>query len=90
MLYGAASSPIVAITAINADHTMFELPSACSFCTFCTAGTANQTQVIAYAERYLMAFFARELLGDTSVGSAFAGAGASQDVAAGLVSIQSK
>jgi dienelactone hydrolase len=90
MLYGAASSPIVAITAINADHTMFEDPSNCSFCSFCTAGTANQTQVIAYAERYLMAFFARELLGDTSVGSAFAGAGASQDVAVGLVTIQSK
>jgi hypothetical protein len=69
---------------------MFEVPSECEFCSFCTAGTASQAQVIAYAERYLMAFFARQLLGDTSVGAAFEGAGASQDVAAGLVTIESK
>lgn len=90
VLYQAAVSPAVAITAVNADHTMFEDPSNCSFCTLCTAGTANAAQVLAYSVRYLTAFFARELLGDSSVGAAFQGAGASQDVAAGLVQIVSK
>lgn len=90
VLYQAAASPAVAITAVNADHTMFEDPSSCSFCTLCTAGTAKAAQVLAYSVRYLTAFFARELLGDSSVGAAFQGAGASQDVAAGLVQLVSK
>lgn len=90
MLYGAASSPIVAITAINADHTMFEDPSSCSFCAICTAGTAKQTDVIAYSVRYVTAFFARELLGDATVGATFDGAGATLDTAAGLVQVESK
>jgi hypothetical protein len=37
-----------------------------------------------------MAFFARELLGDASVGSAFQGAGIAHDVNAGLVTVESK
>ncbi len=90
VLYQAAVSPIVAITAVSADHTMFEDPSNCSFCTLCTAGTANAAEVLAYSARYMTAFFARELLGDSSVGAAFQGAGASQDVAAGRVQIVSK
>jgi len=90
VLYQAAVSPAVAITAMNADHTMFEDPSNCSFCTLCTAGTATAAQVLAYSVRYLAAFFARELLGDSSVGAAFQGAGAGQDVAAGLVQVVSK
>lgn len=90
VLYAAAVSPAVAITAIDADHTMFEDPTQCSFCSACTAGTANAAQVLAYAERYLTAFFARELEGDATVGPAFAGAGANQDVAAGLTQIVSK
>lgn len=90
MLYQAASSPAVAITAVNADHTMFEDPADCSFCTLCTAGTASQPVVLATAVRYLTAFFAREMLGDASVGAAFQGAGASADVAAGIIQIVSK
>jgi dienelactone hydrolase len=90
VLYAAASSPAVAITAIAADHTMFELASACSFCTLCTAGTASQPDVLAMAVRYLTAFFARQLLGDATVGKAFAGAGASQDEAAGRIQLVSK
>ncbi|HTQ47660.1 MAG TPA: hypothetical protein VMI75_33115 [Polyangiaceae bacterium] len=90
VLYQAAASPAVAITAMNADHTMFEDPSNCSFCTLCTAGSANAAQVLAYSVRYLTAFFARELLSDSSVGAAFQGAGASQDVSAGLVQLVSK
>ena len=90
VLYAAAASPAVAVTVPNADHTMFEDPASCSFCTLCTAGTANQPQVLSTAVRYLTAFFARQLLGDASVGAAFAGAGAGADLAAGLVQIQSK
>jgi hypothetical protein len=69
---------------------MFEDPASCSFCTVCTAGTASQPLVLSTAVRYLTAFFARQLLGDTSVGTAFLGAGASQDVAAGTIQIVSK
>jgi dienelactone hydrolase len=90
VLYSAASSPTVAITAINADHTMFEDASACTFCALCTAGTANQATVLSTSVRYLTAFFARVLLGDASVGAAFAGAGANQDVAAGIITIEAK
>jgi len=90
VLYQAAASPAVAITAIDADHTMFEDPAHCSFCSLCTAGTASQPVVLSTAVRYLTAFFARQLLGDASVGAAFAGAGASQDVAAGITQIVSK
>jgi dienelactone hydrolase len=90
VLYAAAASPSVAITAVDADHTMFEDPAHCSFCTLCTAGTASQPVVLATAVRYLTAFFARELLGDASVGAAFQGAGASQDEAAGIITLVSK
>ncbi|MGO8991812.1 MAG: chlorophyllase/cutinase-like alpha/beta fold protein [Polyangiaceae bacterium] len=89
-LYGDASSPAVAITALNADHTMFEDPADCSFCTLCTAGTASQPTVLATAVRYLTAYFARQLLGDATVGATFAGAGINQDVAAGIVTVVSK
>jgi dienelactone hydrolase len=90
VLYAAASSPAVAMTAIDADHTMFEDAANCTLCTVCTAGTAKQTLVLATAVRYLTAFFARELLGDATVGAAFQGAGANQDVAAGIITIESK
>jgi dienelactone hydrolase len=90
-LYRAAASPAVAITAINADHTMFEDPAHCSRCWLCRpAGTADASQVLAYSVRYLTAFFARELLADVSVGGAFEGAGAAADVNAGLIEISSK
>jgi dienelactone hydrolase len=89
-LYEAAASPAVAITAAGADHTMFQDPANCRFCSLCTQGTANPSAVIDYSVRYLTAFFARELLGDKSVGAAFEGAGAAGDVKAGLIEIASK
>lgn len=89
-LYDAATSPAVAITALEADHTMFQDPANCNFCNFCTKGTANPSTVLGYSVRYLTAFFARELLGDRSVGAAFEGAGAAADVKAGLIQITSK
>ena len=90
-LYRAAGSPAVAITAIKADHTMFEDPAHCSRCWFCKpAGTAAASKVLAYSVRYLTAFFARELMGDVSVGSAFEGAGSAADVNAGLIELSSK
>jgi hypothetical protein len=69
---------------------MFGSPNNCSLCSLCTAGTASQTLVESTAVRYLTAYFARQLLGDASVGATFAGAGASEDVAAGTVQIESK
>jgi hypothetical protein len=53
-------------------------------------GTANPQVVLDYAVRYLTAFFARELLGDSSVGTTFQGAGATADLAAGLIQVTSK
>jgi dienelactone hydrolase len=91
VLYAAAPSPSVLITAVNASHTEFEVQTACVDCAVCVPmGTANQQVVLAYAVRYLTAFFARELLGDASVGKTFLGAGATADQAAGLVQITSK
>ena len=86
-LYDVAASPAVAITALDADHTMFQDPANCHFCSLCTKGTANPSTVLGYSVRYLTAFFARELLGDKSVGAAFEGAGATADGKAGLIQI---
>jgi hypothetical protein len=91
VLYAAAPSPSVVITAVNASHTEFEVASACVDCAVCVPmGTANQQVVLDYAVRYLTAFFARELLGDMWVGTTFEGVGAAADEDAGLVQIVSK
>jgi Chlorophyllase enzyme len=91
VLYPAAPSPSVLITAVNASHTEFEVQASCELCGLCTPmGSANPQVVLAYSVRYLTAFFARELLHDTSVGAAFQGAGAAADEAAGLVQVTSK
>lgn len=87
VLYSAAAGPALAITAVGADHTQFEDPASCSFCTFCTAGTADGKVVLAYSVKYLMTFFARELLADASVDATL---GSAADVAAGLVTVASK
>jgi hypothetical protein len=49
------------------------------------AGSADSATVLHYAIRYLTAFFGRELLGDSTVGAGFEGAGVMADVTAGLV-----
>jgi hypothetical protein len=91
VLYAAAPSPAVVLTALNASHTEFEVQSACMACALCTPmGSANPQVVLDYAVRYFTAFFARELLGDASVGELFQGAGEPSDQAAGLVTIASK
>ncbi|HWJ20416.1 MAG TPA: hypothetical protein VNR65_16995 [Geobacterales bacterium] len=89
-LYDVAASPAVAITALKADHTMFQDPANCHFCSLCTKGTANPSTVLAFSVRYITAFFARELLSDARVGAVFEGAGAAADVKAGLIQIASK
>jgi hypothetical protein len=90
-LYPLSPSPSVLLVGQGASHTYFELASGCTGCGICTpTGPADPTVVLAYAVRYFTAFFARELLGDTSVGAAFQGAGAPADVAAGLVTVTSK
>jgi hypothetical protein len=91
VLYAAAPSPSVEITGVDASHTEFEVQSACVDCALCVPmGTANPQVVLDYAVRYLMAFFARELLGDVSVGATFQGVGASADEAAGLILLTSR
>jgi predicted dienelactone hydrolase len=91
VLYAAAPSPSVEVTVLNASHTEFEVQSVCAECALCTPmGTANPAVVLDLGVRYLTAFFARELLGDASVGATFQGAGEPADQAAGLVTIISK
>jgi hypothetical protein len=91
MLYPKSPSPSVLVVGINAGHTQLETASGCTACTICSpSGTADSNVVLAYATRYLTAFFARELLGDASVGAAFDGAGGPGDVAAQRVTIMSK
>ncbi len=90
MLYHHAASGAVMITAVGADHTMFEDPANCSLCWLCLKGPADGSRVLAYSVRYLTAFFARELLNDRRVGVAFEGAGSAADVGAGQIEISVK
>ena len=90
MLYRYAASDAVMITAVGADHTMFEDPANCSLCWMCLKGLADGSEVLGYSVRYLTAFFARELLKDRRVGSKFEGAGAAGDVNAGRIEISMK
>jgi predicted dienelactone hydrolase len=91
VLYAAAASPAVQVTAMGASHTDFEDPATCVACYLCAPpGTADPSVVLTFSVRYLTAFFARELLGDSNVGAAFEGAGGPADVAAARVQIDSK
>ena len=87
VLYAAAPSPSVELTAVGADHTEFEDPASCSFCTLCTKGSADAAMVLRYATRYLMSFFARELLGDTRIDPTL---NSTADAAAGIVQVHNK
>jgi hypothetical protein len=90
VLYAGAPSPSVALTAVDAGHTELEDQASCVSCNICAVGTADAQVVLAYSVRYLVAFFARELLDDGHVGATFDGAGAAADIAAGLVQRVSK
>ncbi len=91
LLYPKSPSPSALIVGKGAGHEQLEPASSCSACGVCSpAGTADGKVVLAYSVRYLTAFFARELLGDKSVGAAFEGAGAAADIAAGRVTVTSK
>lgn len=90
VLYSMSASPAVAMTVVGADHTMFQDQARCTLCVFCKKGTANPSSVLALSIRYLVAFFARELTGDTRVGPSFQGVGAGADVQAGTISLVSK
>jgi hypothetical protein len=91
-LYAVSPSPSIAITVANASHPQFEDLGGCSICGLgCSPmGTANSTTVLDDAIRYLTAYFARELLGDSSVGPALQGAGAPADEASGAITMMSK
>jgi predicted dienelactone hydrolase len=91
MLFPATPKPSVLVLGIGAGHTQVASEDACNLCSICSpGGTADSKVVLAYSLRYLTAFFARELLGDTKVGAAFEGAGGPADVSAGLVKITAK
>ena len=91
-LYAVSPSPSIAMTIAGAAHPQFEDVGDCSACVLvCSpAGTANSQTVLDDAIRYLTAYFARELLGDSSVGALFQGAGAPPDEASGAITIVSK
>jgi hypothetical protein len=91
-LYAVSPSPSIAITVVNASHPQFEDLGGCSVCGLACSpmGTANSETVLDDAIRYLTAYFARELLGDSSVGPLFQGAGALADEASGAITIVSK
>jgi hypothetical protein len=89
--YSAASPPAVAVTVEGAGHFDFLDQSKAIGEFLCTPeGTADPTTALNTAAHYLMSFFARELLGDSSVGPAFDGAGAQTDIAAGTIAVESK
>ena len=91
VLYAGTPAPSLAITAVGASHTQFEDQAACAQCNLCAPlGTANAAVVLDYTVRYLTAFFARELLGDTRVGLTLDGAGAALDESAGLITRESR
>jgi hypothetical protein len=91
VIYDLASTPSVLLRAIDADHSDFAVPCVgCLIACGARTGTADAATVRDYTARYLMAFFARELLGDAAVGPALEGAGSLLDEAAGLVSVSSK
>jgi pimeloyl-ACP methyl ester carboxylesterase len=86
MLFDASSAPSVALTLVGAGHIQLEEASACAACSFCSPdGTADAAATLARAVHYLTALFARELLGDASVGPGLDGAGLAVDVAAGAI-----
>lgn len=91
VLFPAARAPSVLLVGVGAGHMQLGAASACTACAACTpAGTAARETVLAYAVRYLTAFFARELLFDLAVGPAFEGAGADADVTLGRVTLRAR
>jgi hypothetical protein len=89
--FSAASPPAAAVTIEGAGHFDFLDQSQAIAEFYCTPeGTADPATALSTAAHYLMAFFARELLGDSSVGPAFDGAGAQADIAAGIIAVESK
>jgi hypothetical protein len=92
VLYAVSPSPSIAMTVANASHVQFADLTVCTLCALACSpmGTANSQTVLDLAVRYLTAYFARELLGDASVGPLFQGAGAPADEASGAISIVSK
>jgi len=89
--YAAAAPPDVAVSVEGAGHFDFLDQSQAIAESYCTPeGTIDGTLALDTAAHYLMAFFARELLGDSSVGPAFDGVGAQADIAAGIIAVESK
>jgi dienelactone hydrolase len=86
-MYALAAAPALSITAVGADHVMFEDPASCTLCGFCTKGTADPAKVLALSERLMTTFFARVLLGDKSVDATL---NTAADVKANTITVESK
>src|SRR5262249_21563450 len=90
-LYPPTPSPSVLLVGQGASHTDFEVPSGCTACAICSpAGSVDPSSVLAYGVRYMTGSVGGELLGDTSAGAAFEGAGAPADTTAGRITVTSK
>jgi hypothetical protein len=89
--FNSAPSPSVLVIAVGAGHFECEDLSHALFQSACSEpGTADPLVVLGLGVRYATAYFARELLDDTSVGAGFEGAGAAADVAANRTQITTK
>jgi hypothetical protein len=90
-LWPTAPSPAVKLVGLGAGHEQMGDPEGCAGCPFCSPdGNIETETVLRYSRRYLTAFMARELLGDTTVGPALEGAGVALDVDAGLITVESR
>ena len=90
-LYARSPSPSITITVANASHTQFENVGGSVGGIVCSPmGSANTQAVIDLAMKYMTAFFAMNLLGDSSVGPQFQGQGVAADEAAGRITLVSK
>ncbi len=89
VLYAAAPSPSLLLTALGADHYDFELASASIGSFACHSGSADSTAVLEMSIALATGFFARELRG-AAVGPLLDEAGAAAYLALGLLARQAK
>jgi len=83
VLYAAAPSPSLLLTALGADHFDFVLASKAVGAGICNSGSADGEEVLELAVTLSTGFFARELAGVSSVGPLLDGAGAAAAIADG-------
>ena len=89
--YAAANAPSFAITFANAAHNDFVDPGACLLCGLaCPGSKGMQAQTVALANKYTVAYFRYQLLGDLGQMSHLTGAEFQKDAMTGAVSVVAK